>query len=152
MFACVALRVSLTSDLARCFGRFAGTRGRRRYRSRFSLYKSCSVRRRRRFSFSSISHSRSSCSRFSRSLFLGSAYPSSFSCSCCFVLSSLSLLRFRFPFVVFVVRERLSKGNIVFVRVSVFVRLLAFCDITFVGPFGDRIICSVFRVRSSRFV
>ena len=54
VFSCVALRVSLMSDVARCFGRFAETRGQRRYRSRFSSYKSCSVRRHRRFSFSSI--------------------------------------------------------------------------------------------------
>ena len=33
MFPCLALRVSLTSDLARCFGRFAGTRETRQYRS-----------------------------------------------------------------------------------------------------------------------
>ena len=34
VFSCVALRVSLTFDLARCFGRFAGRRARLRYRSR----------------------------------------------------------------------------------------------------------------------
>ena len=48
----------------------------------------------------------------------------------------------------FVVRERFSEGRIVFVRVSVFVRRLASCEVTFVGPFVDRRICSVFRLRS----
>ena len=36
----------------------------------------------------------------------------------------------------------------VFVRVSVFVRRLASCEVTFVGPFVDRRICPVLRVRS----
>ena len=55
---------------------------------------------------------------------------------------------FRFPFVVFVARARISEGSIVFVRVSFFVRLLASCEVTFVGPFVDGHICSVSRVRS----
>ena len=35
-----------------------------------------------------------------------------------------------------------------FVRVSVFVRRIASCEVTFVGPFVDRRIFSVFRLRS----
>ena len=35
VFSCVARRVSWTFDVARCFGRFAGTRGRRWYRHVF---------------------------------------------------------------------------------------------------------------------
>ena len=35
VFSCVARRVSWTSDVARCFGRFAGTQGRRWYRHFF---------------------------------------------------------------------------------------------------------------------
>ena len=44
----------------------------------------------------------------------------------------------------FVVREHISEGSVVSVRVSVFVRRLASCEVTFVGPFVDRRIRSVF--------
>ena len=152
VFSCVALRVSLKSYVARCFGRFAGTHGRRRYRSRFSLYKSCSVRRRRRFSFSSIALSCSSISclfllRLSSSL----VYPRYLVVF--FSFSSRVPCSFRFSFVVFRFCASVSsEGASVLVRVFVFVRLLTSCGVTFVVLIVDRRIFSVFRVCSSLFV
>ena len=76
VFSCVARRVSLTSDVARCFDLFAGTRGRRWYLHVFSSYKSCSVRRRFSFfvnlslSFFVISLFLFSFSRFGVSIFI----------------------------------------------------------------------------------
>ena len=57
--------------------------------------------------------------------------------SCYFVFPSRFLVPFPFVVCRFVVRERISEGRVVFVRVSVFVRRLASCEVTFVGPFVD---------------
>ena len=135
MFTCVARRVSWTSDVARCFGRFAGTRGRRWYRHVFRrirvaplVVRRCSVFVILALSFVVISF---------LPFFVLSLWRTHLRCratSC-----SLLVFSFRFPFVVsrFVVRERISEGSVVFVRVSVFVRRLASCEVTFFGPFVD---------------
>ena len=111
MFSSVGLRVSLMSAVMQCFARFAGTRERRRYCSRFSSYNSCFVRCRRPHPFSSIAL------LLSRrdpafSLFVHRSVVSiSISVTCCFALPSRFSCRFRFPFVVFVVRDRSFGGE-----------------------------------------
>ena len=131
-----------------CFGRFAGTRGRSLVLSRFQSYKSRFVRR------SSLLVFRHPRSLVRRDIALRLSRVIVFSVlifvfvSCYFVLPSRFLGPFPFLVCRVVLRERISEGSIVVFLVSVFVRLLASCEVAFVGPFVDPRFCSVFRIRS----
>ena len=144
--------MSLTSDEARCFGRFVGTRGRRRYRSHFLSYKSCVVVVVVAIRFRQSSSPSPRDPAVSRFGYLLRWFISVF-VSCCFSLSSRVPCRFRFSFVGFRFCASVSsEGASFLVRVFVFMRRLSSSEVTFVGPFVDRGTCSVFRFRLLLFV
>ena len=100
MFSCVAQRVSATSDVARCFGRFAGTRGRRWYRHVFRRIRVASFVVRRFSFFVNLALSFVVISLFVFLVLSFSAYASSLSCrvTSCYLLVSSG--RYRLSFVV----------------------------------------------------
>ena len=143
MVSCLALRLSLTFDVARCFGRFAGTRG----PTSVSFAFFCRIRVTNSLSSSFFVFVNGSLFLVVIPLFLSSftvsAYRSPFSCR----VASHCFLVFR---VVFVFRLSCSlcvsdfrRGASFVVRVFVFVFRLASCEVTFAGPLVDRRICSV---------
>ena len=152
MFSCVALRMSLTSDMGgvSAVPRESGCGvGIVHIFSSYKRYVVVVVVGIRFCQSSSPSRLDPAFSRFAYRL----RWSISVFVSCCLSLSSRVPCRFRFSLVVFRFFANVSsEGASFLVRVFVFVRLLASCEVALVGLFVDCCICSVFRFLSLIFV